>query len=288
MAEHKNAVYAARRAKLAQMLGDGGVAVLPTAPEQPRNRDSGFPFRHDSYFYYLTGFTEPNAWLVITAEGRSTLLCQPKDLEREIWDGYRLGPEAAPAALGVDEAHSVSELNALMPKLLENRASVWFPFATHGGLAAQVEGWLGQVRARVRMGAQCPDAQQDLCALLDEMRLIKDASELATMRRAAQISAGAHVRAMQASARMLRAGDDARPVREPAGDRRVPRPGRGHLGDPGRRRRRGLRERARLLRHPLLPAAGRRPDAVIGGAGTLLRPAPGSIEQGACGHGRVE
>ena len=210
MAEHKNAVYAARRAKLAQMLGDGGVAVLPTAPEQPRNRDSGFPFRHDSYFYYLTGFTEPNAWLVITAEGRSTLLCQPKDLEREIWDGYRLGPEAAPAALGVDEAHSVSELNALMPKLLENRASVWFPFATHSGLAAQVEGWLGQVRSRVRMGAHCPEAQQDLCALLDEMRLFKDASELSTMRRAAQISAGAHVRAMQTSARMLRAGDDAR------------------------------------------------------------------------------
>ena len=210
MAEHKNAVYAARRAKLAQMLGDGGVAVLPTAPEQPRNRDSGFPFRHDSYFYYLTGFTEPNAWLVITAEGRSTLLCQPKDLEREIWDGYRLGPEAAPAALGVDEAHSVSELNALMPKLLENRRSVWFPFATHSGLAAQVEGWLSQVRARVRMGAHCPEAQQDLCALLDEMRLFKDASELSTMRRAAQISAGAHVRAMQTSARMLRAGDDAR------------------------------------------------------------------------------
>ena len=210
MAENMNAVYAARRAKLAQMLGAGGVAVLPTAPEQPRNRDSGFPFRHDSYFYYLTGFTEPHAWLVITAEGRSTLLCQPKDLEREIWDGYRLGPEAAPAALGVDEAHSVAELNALMPKLLENRESVWFPFATHSGLAAQVEGWLGQVRARVRMGAQCPDAQQDLCALLDEMRLIKDASELATMRRAAQISAGAHVRAMQASARMLRAGADAR------------------------------------------------------------------------------
>ena len=162
MAEHKNAVYAARRAKLAQMLGDGGVAVLPTAPERSRNRDSGFPFRHDSYFYYLTGFTEPNAWLVITAEGRSTLLCQPKDLEREVWDGYRLGPEAAPAALGVDEAHSVSELNALMPKLLENRRSVWFPFATHSGLAAQVEGWLSQVRARVRMGAHCPEAQQDL------------------------------------------------------------------------------------------------------------------------------
>ena len=210
MGDQMRSVYAARRAQLAQRLGEGGVAVLPTAPERARNRDSGFPYRHDSYFYYLTGFTEPNAWLVLTADGRSTLLCQPKDLEREIWDGYRLGPEAAPQALGVDAAHSVHELTSLMPQLLENRRTVWFPLATHEGLAAQVEGWLGQVRARVRMGAQCPNSQQDLCALLDEMRLFKDASELATMRRAADISASAHVRAMQTSARMLRAGQDAR------------------------------------------------------------------------------
>ena len=210
MGDQMRSVYAARRAQLAKRLGEGGVAVLPTAPERARNRDSGFPYRHDSYFYYLTGFAEPNAWLVLTADGRSTLLCQPKDLEREIWDGYRLGPEAAPQALGVDAAHSVHELTSLMPQLLENRRTVWFPLATHEGLAAQVEGWLGQVRARVRMGAQCPTSQQDLCALLDEMRLFKDASELATMRRAADISASAHVRAMQTSARMLRAGQDAR------------------------------------------------------------------------------
>ncbi|MEY2803838.1 MAG: hypothetical protein RL657_1174 [Pseudomonadota bacterium] len=210
MADDMKAIYAARRARLARQLGEGGVAVVPTAPERARNRDSGFPYRHDSYFHYLTGFTEPNAWLVLSADGRSTLLCQPKDLEREIWDGYRLGPEAAPQALGVDEAHSVTELNTLLPRLLENRQTVWFGFATHEGLAAQIEGWLGQVRGRVRMGVQCPESQADLCALLDEMRLIKDATELATMRRAAQISAGAHVRAMQTSARLLRAGADAR------------------------------------------------------------------------------
>jgi Xaa-Pro aminopeptidase len=210
MAEPMNAVHAARRARLARMLGPGGVAVVPTAPERGRNRDSGFPYRHDSYFYYLTGFVEPHAWLVLTAEGQSTLLCQPKDLEREIWDGYRLGPEAAPQALGVDAAHSVSDLHEVMPLLLENRRSVWFPMATHDGLAAQVESWLGQVRARVRLGAQCPQSQQDLCLLLDEMRLFKDDTELETMRRAARISAGAHVRAMQTSASMLRAGLDAR------------------------------------------------------------------------------
>ena len=202
--------HAQRRQALARQLGAGGIALIPTATEQPRNRDNGFPFRHDSYFYYLTGFTEPQALLVLTADGASTLFCAPKDLEREIWDGYRLGPEAAPAALGVDAAHSFAELAARLPRLLENRSQVWFPFATHPGLAAQVEGWLGQVRARARFGALCPAQQGDLCTLLDEMRLVKDAHELATMRRAAEISAGAQVRAMQQSARMLRAGQDLR------------------------------------------------------------------------------
>ena len=203
-------IYAQRRARLAAQLGAGGIAILPTAPERPRNRDSDYLYRHDSYFYYLTGFTEPGAWLVLTAEGQATLFCQPKDLEREIWDGYRLGPDAAPATLGVQAAHSSAELDAKLPRLLENSGQVWFPFAIHAGLAARVEGWLNQVRARVRYGALCPARQGDLCLLLDEMRLVKDEHELAILRRAGAISAEAHVRAMQASARMLRAGEDVR------------------------------------------------------------------------------
>ena len=203
-------VYAQRRARLAAQLGPGGIAIVPTAPERQRNRDSDYLYRFDSYFYYLTGFTEPNAWLVLTADGHSTLLCQPKDLEREIWDGIRLGPDAAPDALGVDEAYSVAELGQRLPRLLENRHTVWFPFAIHAGLSAQVDGWLQQVRARVRYGAVCPEQQRDLCGPLDEMRLIKDSFEIATMKRAAQISAGAHIRAMQRSSAMLRAGQDLR------------------------------------------------------------------------------
>ena len=187
-----------------------GIAIIPTAPERPRNRDTDFIYRHDSYFYYLTGFTEPGAVLVLTGEGHSTLFCQPKDLEREIWDGYRLGPAAAPEALGVDAAQSAAVLDAQLPRLLENRSCVWYPFATHAGLAARMEGWLNAVRARVRYGALCPTEQRDACTLLDEMRLIKDAYELDTMRRASQISAQAHIRAMQRSARMLRAGQDVR------------------------------------------------------------------------------
>ena len=207
-------LYAARRARLAAQLasaqGDGGVAIIPTAPEQQRNRDSDFAYRHDSYFYYLTGFTEPNAWLVLDASGHSTLFCQPKDLEREIWDGFRLGPEAAVEALGVNAAHSVAELDQRLPKLLENQHTVWYPFATHKGLETRVDAWLNAVRARVRFGALCPAQQRDVCGPLDEMRLIKDAHEQDIMRRAAQISAQAHIRAMQTSARMLRAGQDVR------------------------------------------------------------------------------
>jgi Xaa-Pro aminopeptidase len=210
MTKVTNQIYAARRARFAASLGADGIAIIPTAPERQRNRDSDFLYRFDSYFHYLTGFTEPNATLVITADGKSTLFCAPKDMEREIWDGFRLGPTAAPAALGVDVAYSSAELDALLPKLLENKSAVYYPFATHKGLETQVDGWLSKVRARVRFGALCPETQRDACAMLDEMRLFKDATEQATMRRAAQISAAGHIRAMQTSARMLREGKDVR------------------------------------------------------------------------------
>ncbi len=205
-----HALYAERRARVAAAIGKDGIAIVPTAPERPRNRDSDFLFRHDSYFYYLTGFTEPNAALVITGDGKCTLFCQPKDLEREIWDGYRLGPEAAPGVLGVDEAHAIGTIDAALPRLLENRDAVWYPFAIHDGLEARVAGWLAPVRARVRYGALCPEQQRDLCGVLDELRLVKDAHELDIMRRAAAISARAHIRAMQTGARMLREGADVR------------------------------------------------------------------------------
>ena len=204
------AVYSTRRAAIAQALkaAGGGIALLPTAPEVPRNRDSDFAYRHDSYFYYLTGFTEPGSWLTIDSHGKSTLFCRPKDLEREIWDGIRLGPKDAVTSLGVDDAFSLEMLADKMPTLLANQNAVWFPFATHKGLETQVDGWLNAVRARVRMGAECPQSQHDLCRLLDEMRLVKDAHEITILRRAGAISAGAHVRAMQTSAAMLRAGQE--------------------------------------------------------------------------------
>ena len=196
-----------RRSHLAALLrsAGGGIAVLPTAPLRPRNADNEHPYRGDSNFLHLTGFEEPDSWLLLDSRGRSTLLCRAKDSEREIWDGYRVGPGAAPAALGVDAALDVAALDAVMTDHLADQPAVWFVFGEPAGLEAQIEGWLGTLRARSRTGVQCPQSKRNLEPLLAEMRLRKDADELATMRRAAAISAGAHARAMRFCGERFRA-----------------------------------------------------------------------------------
>jgi Xaa-Pro aminopeptidase len=206
---------ARRRSRLAAMLHNagGGIAVLPTAPARVRNADNDHPYRGDSNFLHLTGFEEPDSWLLLDAQGRSTLLCRAKDSEREIWDGYRVGPGAAPAALGVDAAFDVAALDAVMTDHLADQPTVWFVFGEPAGLEAQVDGWLGTLRARSRSGVQSPQSKRNLAPLLAEMRLRKDADELATMRRAAAISAGAHTRAMRFCGERFRADPNAR-VRE--------------------------------------------------------------------------
>jgi Xaa-Pro aminopeptidase len=205
--ENPHTVHATRRARLAEQMAavGGGLAVIPTAPERMRNSDSEHRYRHDSSFHYLTGFDEPQAWLLLDGSGRSTLLCLERNIEREIWDGVRLGPAAAPSALGVDEAFAVDQLDQLLQDRLADQPAVWFPFGLHEGLTSQVDRWLASVRSRARSGIGCPAAQRDLGPLLAEMRLFKDAGELATMRLAAQISASAHARAMRFCAGRLRA-----------------------------------------------------------------------------------
>ena len=194
----KTSDFARRRARIAEAMrsAGGGLALVPTAPERPRNGDSDHPYRHGSDFHYLTGFGEPEAWLLIASSGHTTLFCRAKNAEREIWDGLRLGPEAAPAALGVDEAHAVEQLDEIVVARLAEAAALWWPFGTPG-LGARVEGWLERVRAKTRLGVDAPSTQHDLHPVLAAIRVIKDASELDHMRRAAQISAGAHARAMR-------------------------------------------------------------------------------------------
>ena len=200
-------VFSDRRARLAQALraAGGGIAVLPTAAERRRNSDNDHPYRHDSSFHYLTGFDEPHAWLVLADSGEATLLCREKDPALEIWDGLRLGPAAAPAALGVDRALDVATLDTLMPDLLAGHDAVWFPFGVHAALQGQVDAWLATLRARSRRGVHAPTAQHDIAPPLAEMRLRKDADELALMRGAARISAAAHARAMRFCGQRFRA-----------------------------------------------------------------------------------
>jgi len=194
------ALYGARRARLAQAM-QGGVAVIPTAPERIRNRDTHFPYRFDSHFYYLSGFAEPEAVLVIVAgaQPRSLLFCREKNEERETWDGFRFGPAGAQERFGFDEAHPIAELDARLAALLADQPALYYPVGADAQWDLRAMGWLNAVRANARAGVGAPERTQDVRALVDEMRLVKDAHELGVMRRAAAISAGAHRRAMQAA-----------------------------------------------------------------------------------------
>ncbi len=193
-------LHGARRARLAQAM-QGGVAVLPTAPERVRNRDTHYPYRYDSHFYYLSGFPEPEAVLVIVAgaQPRSLLFCREKNEERETWDGFRFGPEAAQERFGFDEAHPIAALDAKLTELLADQPALHYPVGADAAWDARAIGWLNAVRAQARAGIGAPERVQDVRALVDEMRLVKDAHELGLMRRAAAISAVAHRRAMQAA-----------------------------------------------------------------------------------------
>ncbi len=196
-----------RAAVLKQMHAQGGgVAIIPTAPEVMRNADADYPYRHDSYFYYLTGFGEPEAVLVLIAGERdqSILFCRDKNEEREIWDGYRYGPAAAREAFGVDAAFSVETINKELPLLMANAPALFYALGSSASLDAQVQGWLNAVRMQVRAGVSAPSAAYDIRTILNEMRLIKDDDEIAIMRRAADITSEAHARAMRASRAGLR------------------------------------------------------------------------------------
>ncbi|MEW6512933.1 MAG: Xaa-Pro aminopeptidase [Pseudomonadota bacterium] len=180
----------------------GGVALIPTAPERIRNRDSTYPYRADSYFHYLTGFPEPEAVLVLVAgdQPKSLLFCRDKDIEKEIWDGFRFGPDGAREAFGFDAAHSISELDARLAELLADQPALWYSLGHDAAWDARIATALNAVRAQTRAGKRAPTMIHDVRALLDEMRLVKDAHEIELMRKAAQIAGAAHRRAMRFTA----------------------------------------------------------------------------------------
>jgi Xaa-Pro aminopeptidase len=190
--------FKARRDGLLAQMGEG-IAIAPTAPELIRNRDSHYPYRFDSYFYYLTGFKEPEAVLLLIAgnQSKSILFCRDKDMEREIWDGFRYGPEAAKDEFGFDEAYSISQLDEMLPKLMGNQAKLFYSLGASSEWDVKVTGWLNKVKEQARTGVSAPESIVDVRQLIDVQRLIKTPYEINLMRKSAQIAAGAHNRAMQ-------------------------------------------------------------------------------------------
>jgi Xaa-Pro aminopeptidase len=191
-------VYRQRRARLLEQM-QRGIAVIPTAEEVARNGDTHYAYRHDSSFYYLTGFAEPEAVLVMVTgdEPQSILFCREKNPEREIWDGYRCGPEAARERYGFDAAYSIDRFDEKLAELLGNQPALFYPLGADAAWDRRLLDLRGKVQAKIRSGIRAPDEIHDVRALLHEMRLIKDGHELSIMRRAAAVSARAHCRAMR-------------------------------------------------------------------------------------------
>ncbi|HEV2606502.1 MAG TPA: aminopeptidase P N-terminal domain-containing protein, partial [Xanthomonadaceae bacterium] len=200
LAASPNAEYTRRRKQLMRMAGDDAILILPTAPPRIRSNDTHYGYRQDSDFWYLTGFNEPEAVLVLVpgrAHGEALLFCRERDPDREAWDGPRAGTEGAVAAFGFDDAYPISDLDDILPGLLEGRSRVYYHFGRDTEFDLKLIGWVNRVRAQVKQGAQPPHEFLELGHYLHELRLFKSRDELRLMKRAAQIAADAHVVAMR-------------------------------------------------------------------------------------------
>ena len=201
---HSHQHHRDRRARLIAAMRaqtGGGIAAIPTAPEAIRNADTTYPYRSDSHFYYVSGFAEPEAVVVLVAgassgDSRQVLFCRDKNAEREIWDGFRYGPDAAREVFAFDEAYSITELAPKLADWTADRPALYTPLGLYPSWDHFTTETLNEVRKRVRTGIAAPEAVIDVRASLAALRLLKDEQELALMRRAAEISSSAHRRAM--------------------------------------------------------------------------------------------
>ncbi len=200
---HRHRRLALAKAVAARSKGRPAVVLAFSGKEISRNRDNPYAFRFNSDFFYLTGFPEPDAWLVIhiNHQGEMTdqLYCLPRDPEREIWDGVRVGPEQAADRYFFDRSASVAEMGEDLPKLLIDKSTLVAPWAESEVVESQVGGWLRQCRAKARAGKKAPAELLSLGDMVAQLRLRKDSAEIQTMRQAAAISAKAHCLAMQAT-----------------------------------------------------------------------------------------
>ncbi|MFM8353835.1 MAG: Xaa-Pro aminopeptidase [Gammaproteobacteria bacterium] len=192
--------YRRRRAELMRLMSPGSIALVPAAGVRLRNRDTEYLFRQDSDFYYLTGFNEPDAVLVLApgrAHGEVILFCRDRDARAELYDGERLGPDRAAQALLVDDAFPIADLDDILPGLLEGCERIYMTLGEYPDLDQRVLHWVNAIRAREAGGARSPGEFVALKHLLHEQRLFKSAAELRIMREAARITTEAHCRAMR-------------------------------------------------------------------------------------------
>ncbi len=196
--DHKE--FVRRRKQLMRMIGRDAIAVVPAAPERIRNNDAHYPYRQDSDFHYLTGFSEPDAVLVLIP-GRELaeciLFCRERDPEREVWDGARAGTDGAVDTLKLDDAFPITDIDDILPGLIEGRSRVYYHFGRDTEFDLKLIGWVNRVRSQIKQGARAPHEFVALSHMLHDLRLYKSRNELRVMRKAAKIACNAHLRAMQ-------------------------------------------------------------------------------------------
>ena len=198
----KAAEFAKRRKQLMRMADDDAILILPSAPERIRSKDTTFPYRQDSDFWYLTGFAEPEAVLVLVPgrkHGECLLFGRERDPGKEAWDGPRAGQEGAIEHYGMDDAYPIADLDEILPGLLEGRSRVYYHFGRDKDFDLTLIGWVNRVRSMVRQGAQPPHEFLELGHLLHELRLFKSKDELRLMQRSADIACQAQIAAMKAT-----------------------------------------------------------------------------------------
>jgi|TARA_B110000259_G_scaffold74309_1_gene87396 Xaa-Pro aminopeptidase len=192
--------FAKRRQQLMEIMGPNSIAILPNAEVSSRNRDVDYPYRSDSNFHYLSGFDEPESVIVIVPgrpHGEYLLFCRERKLEKEIWDGYRAGQEGAITNFNADDSYPISDLDDILPGLLEDREKVFYTMGNIASFDQRVVGFLNHLRQATRQGKHSPTEIIELDHCLNELRLFKSSAEIKAMRKAGEISAKAHIRAMR-------------------------------------------------------------------------------------------
>ena len=192
--------FKSRRDELKNFVGEGNIAIIPSATQAIRNNDAEYRYRQDSDFYYLTGFEEPESLAVFIPgreQGEYILFCREFDETRAVWTGQHAGLEGACRDFGADDAFPIDDLDDILPGMLENKARVYYPMGRDKGLDQNLMEWLTQLRSKARTGINAPTEIISLEHIIHEMRLIKSPLEIELMRESARIASAAHCRAMR-------------------------------------------------------------------------------------------